>query len=202
MLAYMVEHGMPAVDVDGLRSETDALARWVRFAPDPEPLAAGDRLHGWEVIHLPGHADGHLALHRDGVLVAGDAILATISPNVGLYPNSAPDPLADYLSSLARIVELAPSVAFAGHGEAILDPPGRARELIAHHEERLDRTAAAIAGEPLNAYEASLELFPEPLPPGLRRFALAETRAHLEHLVGRGRARRVDDDGRPLYVAA
>ena len=42
------------------------------------------------MLHLPGHADGHLALLRDGVLVAGDALLGGITPNVGLWPASAP----------------------------------------------------------------------------------------------------------------
>jgi hypothetical protein len=36
----------------------------------------------------------------------------------------------------------------------------------------------------------SLTLFPEPLAPVLRRFALAETRAHLEYLALRGEVTR------------
>ena len=71
--------------------------QFVRYARDPEPLGPGEQLDGWEVLHLPGHADGHLALLRDGILVAGDTLLGSITPNVGLYPDSRPDPLADYL---------------------------------------------------------------------------------------------------------
>ena len=33
---------------------------------------------------MPGHADGHLCLVRDGVLVAGDHLLDRITPAVGL----------------------------------------------------------------------------------------------------------------------
>ena len=110
----------------------------------------------------------------------------------GLYPDSRPDPLADYLTSLERIAELAPRIALPGHGEPIEDPAGRARELIAHHRERLDRTAEALDGDPVSAYDVSLTLFPDPLPATLRRFALAETRAHLEYLVRRDGAKRVD----------
>jgi glyoxylase-like metal-dependent hydrolase (beta-lactamase superfamily II) len=200
--AYMREHGMPGDDAASMRAEGDRLAGWVRFSPDPEPLVAGRRIDGWEVLHLAGHADGHLALLRDGVLIAGDALLATISPNVGLYPDSRPDPLGDYLESLARIVELAPRVAFAGHGPAIADPPARARELIAHHGERLEATGAALDGRPRTAYDISLVLFPDPLPRGLRRFALVETRAHLEYLTLRGRASRVADAAMTAYAKA
>jgi glyoxylase-like metal-dependent hydrolase (beta-lactamase superfamily II) len=152
----------------------------------------GQRVDDWEVLSLRGHADGHLGLLRDGVLVAGDALLAGISPNVGLYPESRPDPLGDYLESLRRVIELAPRVAYAGHRESIEDPAARAQALIAHHGERLDQALRAVDGEPRNAYEVSLLLFPDPLHPTLRRFALAEARAHLERLVLTGRAGRVE----------
>lgn len=200
-VAYMREHGMPADHVESMQSEGATLSGLVHYVPDPEPLVPGEHVDGWEVLYLPGHADGHLALLRDGILIAGDALLATISPNVGLYHDAHPDPLGDYLDSLARIAELAPRIAFAGHGPAIEDPPGRARELIAHHADRLEATGNALDGRPRTAYDVSLVLFPDPLPRGLRRFALAETRAHLEYLVRRDRARRVVEDGLTAYAA-
>jgi glyoxylase-like metal-dependent hydrolase (beta-lactamase superfamily II) len=199
---YMRAQGLPEEDVASLRRESAALLALVHLAPDPEPLVPGERFDGWEVLHLPGHADGHLALLRDGVLVAGDAILGTITPNVGLYPDSAPDPLAYYLASLARIEELAPRIALAGHGDPILDPASRAREIAGHHLDRLDQAAASLNGEPVTAYEASLALFSEPLSPQLRRFALAETGAHLEYLVHRGGAARHEDAALVTYTAA
>jgi glyoxylase-like metal-dependent hydrolase (beta-lactamase superfamily II) len=202
MPAYLRVHGVPASEVDSFRAEAAAFVQLVRFARDPELVGAGDRIDGWEVLHLPGHADGHLALLREGILVAGDTLLAAITPNVGLYPDSRPDPLGDYLGSLERIAELAPRVALPGHGDVIDDPAGRARELVAHHGERLERTAEALDGRPQSAYAVSYSLFPEPLSPTLRRFALAETRAHLEYLVRRDGARRVDDQERVSYAAA
>jgi glyoxylase-like metal-dependent hydrolase (beta-lactamase superfamily II) len=165
-------------------------------------LRDGDEIDGWEVLWLPGHADGHIALLRDGVLVCGDLLLADISPAVGLYPESRPDPLADYLRSLERVVELDPRVAYAGHGEPVRAPTARARELIEHHRRRLDETRAVLGPEPLRGYEVSLRLFGAELSPPQRRFAVAETLSHLERLVAAGAARRTGD-GRPLaYTAA
>jgi glyoxylase-like metal-dependent hydrolase (beta-lactamase superfamily II) len=197
LVAYMREHGLSGEDGEQLRVDGNRLLRFVHYARDPEPLEPGGEVDGWEVLHLPGHADGHLCLLRDGVLIAGDALLATITPNVGLYPEARPDPLGDYLDSLERIVELAPLIAYAGHGATIEDPPQRAREVIEHHHERLARTREALSSKPGNAYEVSLTLFPEPLAPVLRRFALAETRAHLEYLALRGELIR---DGSNLYA--
>jgi glyoxylase-like metal-dependent hydrolase (beta-lactamase superfamily II) len=192
MPQYLRVHGTPEADVKAFEAEAGAFARLVRFVPDPELLAPDDEVDGWKVLHLPGHADGHLALLRDGVLVAGDTLLGSITPNVGLYPDSRPDPLGDYLESLKRIIELDPRIALPGHHEPIEDPAGRADELIRHHRERLEQTTDALGRGPATAYDVSLALFPDPLPSVLRRFALAETRAHLEYLVLRGGARRGD----------
>lgn len=201
MPAYLRLHGTPEPDVEGFRDESSAFVQLVRFVRNPEPLEVGDLVDGWEVLHLPGHADGHRALLREGVLIAGDTLLGSITPNIGLYPASRPDPLGDYLASLERIIELAPRIAFPGHGEPIDDPAGRARELIAHHDVRLEQTAAALDGRPQTAYEISLTLFPEELSTVLRRFALAETRAHLEYLVHRDGARRVAEEERVSYLS-
>jgi glyoxylase-like metal-dependent hydrolase (beta-lactamase superfamily II) len=202
MPEYLREHGAPESEVESFREDAHAFIRLVRFVRDPEPLEPGDHLDGWEVLHLPGHADGHRALLRDGVLVAGDTLLASITPNVGLYPDSRPDPLGDYLGSLERIAELAPRLALPGHFEPIRDPARRARELITHHAGRLEQTIGLLDGRPRSAYEVSLSLFPEPLPSTLRRFALAETRAHLEYLVQRDSAQRIDEAARVSYAAA
>ena len=117
---------MPADALEDVVASTSSLVAAVHYAPAPELLDAGDDVDGWEVEVLRGHADGHIVLLRDGVLIAGDTILARISPVVGLYPNSRPDPLGDYLETLARIEELAPRVAYAGHGPDHRRP-GRAR---------------------------------------------------------------------------
>lgn len=197
---HVVAQGMPLAEAEAVGAHHEFLAGAVRFVRDPQLLDPGDRLDGWEVIHLPGHADGHLCLLRDGVLVAGDALLADITPNVGIYPSSRPDPLADFIASLERIVELAPRIALPGHGEPIHDPARRAREILRHHRERLPLVAAALDERPRTAYEVSLTLFPGALPPPLRRMALAETLAHLEHLALRDVVVRAEADGRVGYI--
>jgi glyoxylase-like metal-dependent hydrolase (beta-lactamase superfamily II) len=197
---YLRGHGLPEETADELRHEATTFAPFIRFARDPELLREGDDVDGWRVLELPGHADGHICLERDGVLVAGDHLLGEITPTVGLYPESRPDPLADYQASLRRTIELAPEVALPGHGELVDDPAARAREILEHHEQRLNETAAALGVKPKTAYDVSVGLFGPNLDASGRRFALAETLAHLERLVHEGRASRAGNGGNLSYT--
>jgi glyoxylase-like metal-dependent hydrolase (beta-lactamase superfamily II) len=185
-------HGMPEEDVDAVVAGSRELTAAVHWHPEPQLLDAGDAVDGWRVEVLRGHADGHVVLVRGDVLIAGDTILDPITPAIGLYPNSRPDPLGDYLETLRRIEELDPRVAYAGHGVAIERPAERARAIAAHHEDRLEAAAAALDGEPRSAWEVSQTLFRPDLPPAQRRFAVAEALAHLERLAFAGRAVRSD----------
>jgi glyoxylase-like metal-dependent hydrolase (beta-lactamase superfamily II) len=200
MAAWFRKHGVPADLAEDLIEQGHAFAAFVRYALDPELLYEGSVLAGWEVVELPGHADGHLGFLRDGVLIAGDHLLQRISPAVGLYPESRPDPLGDYLRSLERTIELAPRIVYPGHGEPIHDAPGRACELIAHHRRRLDETEQALNHQGLTPYEISLRLFGDDLSPTQRRFAVAETLSHLERLVREGRGARAGDGGTLTYT--
>jgi glyoxylase-like metal-dependent hydrolase (beta-lactamase superfamily II) len=200
MAAWFRSHGVPAESTDELIQQGHAFAPFIRYAPDPELLYEGSDVGGWAVLELPGHADGHLGFLRDGVLIAGDHLLGKISPAVGLYPESRPDPLGDYLTSLQRTIELAPRIVYPGHGEPIADPAARARELIEHHRVRLDETRAALTPEPQTGYAVSLDVFGDALGPTQRRFAVAETLSHLEHLVRRGEGRRAEADGTATYT--
>jgi glyoxylase-like metal-dependent hydrolase (beta-lactamase superfamily II) len=202
MAAWFVRHGTPAAVADDLIAQGHAFAPFIRYAVDPVLLYEGSELDGWQVLELPGHADGHLGFLRDGVLIGGDHLLRTISPAVGLYPDSRPDPLGDYLASLERTIDLAPRIVYPGHGEPLDDAPTRARELIQHHRQRLDDTSASLSERSRTAYEVSLELFGRELSPTQRRFAVAETLSHLERLVREDRAARSGDDNRVTYTSS
>ena len=198
---WFLDHGVPLQVAEELIESGHVFADFVRFAWNPAPVEPGDEVDGWRVLATPGHADGHLSLHRDGVLIAGDTLLAPITPAIGLYPESRPDPLGDYVETLAAIEQLAPRVSYGGHGATIGDPAPRAGVIAAHHDERLDRTEAALGRGPSSGYDVSHALFGSELPPIQRRFAVAEALSHLERLVVLGRARRGEDDRAVTYTA-
>lgn len=188
--------GAPPEAVPGLLAASDAIHRlYADFRPDV--LLRGERGElpgggGWEWILTPGHSPGHVVAYHPArrVLIAGDHVLPRISPNIGadLY---APDPLSDYLASLRTLRELPVDLVLPSHGEPFGALAGRIDDILAHHEERAAALLAFAAAEgPRTAWELTLRLFGA-LPPANLLHAFRETMAHLVHLEGRGRARRV-----------
>ena len=199
--AWFRLHGIPEDQTETMLGRDREALPAIQFAREVQLVDEGDSIDGWEVVELPGHADGHIGFARAGVLAAGDHILPDITPAVGVYPESRPDPLGAYLSSLEKTIELAPRLALPAHGDPIEDPAGRAREILVHHEERLGETRDALDAEARTGYALSLTLFPGALGPSQRRFAVAETLAHLERLVATGEALRHGDVERVTYTA-
>ncbi len=200
---HMRDHGMPPEMLEGMRVENPH----VHPASRVMPLREGEHVQlsgqDWEVLWLPGHADGHLGLWNaaDSVLIAGDAILPRISPNIGLYAYTRPDPLGDYLQTLGKLEALNPARAVVGHHGPVMEGvQARARELRAHHHERLDFMKAEAAKAPRDAYELSLAMFNRDLDNNGRRFALAETLAHLEHLRLLGQLYRTWNEERGAWI--
>ena len=122
---------------------------------------------------------------------------------MGLWPESRPDPLGDYIHSLERTIALAPRLALPGHGEPIVDPVARAHELIEHHRERLEgRGGSAVGRTPRSGYDLSFAFFGADLKPVSRRFAVAWTLfISSGSSAARERAVRHEDDGGVTYTA-
>src|SRR4051812_12601260 len=86
LAAWFLLQGVPEGLAEELIGSGHAFAAFVRFAQDVTLVDPGDEIDGWRVLWTPGHADGHLSLQREGVLIAGDTLLAPITPAIGLYP--------------------------------------------------------------------------------------------------------------------
>jgi glyoxylase-like metal-dependent hydrolase (beta-lactamase superfamily II) len=213
---HLREHGLPDDVARALAHEADLVRMAVELPPDDawKPLDDGDRIEAagrtWRTIHVPGHADGHLVLHdlgQEGLLLAGDHLLERISPAVGRFPRHERDPLARYLESLVRIAMLEPGLVLPGHGDPFTGASARARALVAHHHERVDRCVAAVGqlGR-ATAFEAATLAFSHVFAgagpdAANQRFATTETLAHLERARVQGRVERVrDEDRHTRYV--
>ncbi|BDP42077.1 MBL fold hydrolase [Deinococcus aetherius] len=205
-IKHMADHGLPPELLATLELDSRRGKARVHPASRVQPLREGQHIslagQEWEVLWLPGHADGHLGLwnEQESVLIAGDAILPRISPNVGLYAYTRPDPLGDYLQTLGKLEALNPARAVVGHHGPVMEGvQARARQLRGHHHERLDFIREEAKNEPRDAYRLSLAMFPRDLNTAGRRFALAETLAHAEHLHLLGQLARTWQGGAWVY---
>lgn len=195
---WMLDCGMDEESVDNIESALSS----TRDLTQPHPLAqrclrAGETIRlgerDFQTIHAPGHSDGQIIFYNaaDRLMLCGDHVLMRITPNIGSWPHTEPDPLGRFLDSLEALTALDVRLALPGHKQLISDWGGRIEELIAHHQQRLGETRAAVESGARTVLEVAARLFDmERLTPHEWRFALAEALAHLNYLQARGRLAR------------
>ena len=171
---------------------------------DGEVLVSGGA--SWQIIETGGHCRGHLCLYDADrrILVSGDQVLPSISPNVSVLP-SAPDadPLRRFLESLARLETCEPgTLVLPSHGRPFRALHRRIADLRNHHFEQLDKLAD-FCSEPRSAHDAVAVMFGRVLRGFHRVLALGEALAHLHYLASEGRVARVaGTDGIARFMRA
>ncbi len=159
---------------------------------DSVPIGA-DR---WEVITGEGHAPEMACLwcEERKVLISGDQILPSISPNVSVWPSEPEaDPLRLFLASLEKFRRLpADCLVLPSHGRPFFGLHERIDALLSHHRDRLSETLDACR-QPITAYDLLAIMFPRELDDHQLFFAVGESLAHLHYLAGEGQVVRETD---------
>ncbi len=193
---YLLVNGVPANDAEVLSNSQRALSQLVKTAD------ASVQLDGAELLQMgrrelrvewtPGHSPGHICLYdrQDGLLFAGDHMLPELSPNIGLHPQSTPDPLHEYLDGLRRMAAYEPELILPSHGRPFTDAPARVKVLEAHHHRRLDQAVEIVGRGKQTAWEVALDLWGPRENLYEKRLALQEALAHLQALAVEGRVRK------------
>jgi glyoxylase-like metal-dependent hydrolase (beta-lactamase superfamily II) len=165
-------------------------------------IRAGGR--EWDVHMGNGHAPEHVTLwsRDDNLVLAGDQIIALISPNIGVYPTEPEaDPLTDWMEACERLAGLARDdhLVLSGHKLPFTGLPVRMRQLIENHNGALRRLRAHL-DEPKVAADCFAPLFKRKIDRGTYGLALVEAVAHLNHLHQAGEvSRRRRSDGAWLW---
>ncbi len=199
--------GIPREVRGPIARQTERLRRMTLPHPHAAtPLMPGSTLQmggrSFQAIHAPGHSDGQLLFYdaADRLLLCADQVLKSITPNIGLWPSTEPDPLGRYLDSLAALEALDVRLALPGHGAPITEWQARLHALQEHHHARLEATQQAAHGG-ASALDVARRLFDfAALTEHEIRFAVAEAMAHLDYLARRDAIAFVDDDVRRYYA--
>jgi glyoxylase-like metal-dependent hydrolase (beta-lactamase superfamily II) len=190
---YLLVNGVPPDEAEVLSNSQRALSQVVKTAEPSVQLDGAELLdmgrRRLRVEWTPGHSPGHICLYdaKEKLLFAGDHMLPELSPNIGLHPQSTPDPLHEYLEGLRRLAAYQPAQILPAHGRPFADAPGRVAVLASHHERRLDRILEIVAAGRRNGWEVALDLWGPRENLYEKRLALQEGLAHLQALAVEGR---------------
>lgn len=148
----------------------------------------------WDVHIGNGHAPEHATFwsRDDNLVIAGDQILSSISPNIGVYATEPmADPIADWLEACERLNTMARQdhLVLGGHKLPFTGLPKRMQQLIENHHGGLKRLLDFIE-TPKSASECFPPLFKRSIGEGEYGLALVEAVAHLSHLYQTGLATR------------
>jgi glyoxylase-like metal-dependent hydrolase (beta-lactamase superfamily II) len=189
---YLLVNGVPADEAEVLSNSQRALSQVVAPAEPAVQLDGAETLMlghtELRVVWTPGHSPGHVCLYaaEGGLLFAGDDLLPELSPNIGLHPQSTPDPLHEYLDGLRRLAGLRPRLVLPAHGRPFADAERRVETLEAHHQRRLERVREIVGAGDLTAWQVALELWGPRQQLYEKRLALQEGLAHLQALAVEG----------------
>lgn len=145
-------------------------------------------------IATPGHTLGHTCLYEphEKILISGDHILGSITPNIGVWSKDH-NPLAMYLKSLDKVYALDVEITLPSHRDPIANCRERITELKNHHNRRLNEVLDILGTQPLNACQIAAQMkwdltyeFWDEFPTPQKWFALAEALAHIKYLVELG----------------
>ncbi|WP_246032417.1 MBL fold metallo-hydrolase [Thalassobius vesicularis] len=155
-------------------------------------ISAGGR--EWDIHIGNGHAPEHLTMwsRSDNLVLAGDQILPSISPNIGVHATEPDaDPLGEWMESCTRLATLAREdhLVLGGHKLPFTGLPTRMRQLIDNHHGGLRRLRQHLV-QPRTAAECFPPLFKRTIDIGTYGLALVEAVAHLNHLYHEGEVTR------------
>ena len=190
---YLLVNGVSSEEAEVLSNSQRALSQVVAPAEPTVQLDGAETLTmgraRYRVEWTPGHSPGHICLYSasSGLLFAGDHILPELSPNIGLHPQSTPDPLHEYLEGLHRLAAYAPKLVLPAHGRPFTDAAGRVEILVAHHRRRMEQVLAILAGGERTGWQVALDLWGPRQQLYEKRLALQEGLAHLQALAVEGK---------------
>ncbi len=208
---YAVRSGFPAEEVrKSLHNHPGNKYSGERVV-DYTPLEGGEVFevgaYRLEVVATPGHTNGHIALYEPEkkLFFSGDHVLGDITPNIQAWSDEH-DPLATYLSSLAKVDGLDVELCLPGHRSLIEDFGQRVAELVEHHRLRANEVISILTGERKTAYQTAGEMSWdivarswEDFPIMQRWFATGEAIAHIRYVEQKGLIQREMSDGQVLY---
>lgn len=209
MSAFMKLNGVPEGQSPEMSQGSMGMLDRVSPVPPDTEVRGGETFKvgdfDFEIIWTPGHSPGHICLYEPNrkILLTGDHVLPTITPNVSIHTQTQGSPLGDYMRSLKKLIDLDVEWVLPAHEFEIRDLKKRLVEIEDHHQYRLDEMATCVDSGGSTAWEVAGRVkwatgALADFEPFMQRAAVGETLAHLEYLFEVGRLAKIMR-GRTLY---
>jgi glyoxylase-like metal-dependent hydrolase (beta-lactamase superfamily II) len=191
--SYLAETGLA-------EEERDALLNIYRFtkaiyrSTPVDFTYENSRFGDIEMIHLPGHCPGHVAMRLDDVIFCGDMVVEGVTPHLSPESINPYSGLDHYLESLTRLQKWASGarMIFNGHDDVITDLHPHIEATRENILRRVGKAVNALA-EPLTAAETCRAVYGEIA--GYNGLLMIEkTGAYLEYLYEHGMIEIVNAD--------
>ncbi len=143
---WFLRNGVPPDVAEELIESGHVFADFVRFAWNPTLVDPGDEIDGWRCWRRRGTPTAISASTATGCSSPATTCSRRSRRRSGSTRRAVPTRSATTSARSATWPTLAPRIAFPGHRDPIVDAAARAVEIVAHHDERLDRTEAALGG--------------------------------------------------------
>lgn len=202
MARFMEVHGVPHISAPTMSQGSMGMLDKVAAVPPDRAVKGGEVIRAgrfeFELIWTPGHSPGHICLYEPNrkILLTGDHILPTITPNVSMHAQTHGNPLGDYMRSLDIVAELDVELVLPAHEFHIKELKRRVNEIRDHHRVRLEEMLRCVDRGGSTAWEvagrvqwATGKL--EDFEPFMQRAAVGETLSHLEYLYEQGQLAKV-----------
>lgn len=187
LASFLAESGLSKEEVDtllGIYRFTKALYHSVPV--DFTYEAQGMQVGALELIHLPGHCPGHVAMRVEDVVFCGDMVVEGVTPHLAPESINPFGGVDHYLASLTRLQQWADGARLIlnGHNDVITDLPARVEATRQNLLRRMSRALQALA-EPLTIAEVCRAVYGEM--GGYNQLLVIEkTGAYIEYLYEHG----------------
>jgi glyoxylase-like metal-dependent hydrolase (beta-lactamase superfamily II) len=159
------------------------------------------QLGPFELVHLPGHCPGHVAIRLGDVVFCGDMVVAGVTPHLSPESINPYSGLDHYLESLSRLQHWAKDARLIlnGHNDVITDLPAQIESTRQNILRRMGKAVDALK-EPLTIEQVCTAVYGETN--GYNQMLVIEkTGAYVEYLYEHGMIEIVNagemEQGRP-----
>ena len=145
-----------------------------------------NHIPAFEMIHLPGHCPGHVAMRLDDVIMCGDMVVNGVTPHLAPESINPFGGLDHYLESLYRLQAWAQGARLIlnGHDDVLTDLPAQIEMTRQNITRRMSKAVNALH-EPLNIAEICNAVYGEM--GGYNQLLVIEkTGAYVEYLYEHG----------------